>query len=546
MTGKAPPRPLPADDATAGPPTGPAPWRLALVLGFAALVSGVLLSGLSMWFLGAVALAGLTPAAFTFNFHMPAALVRLFAVTRTAAKYGERIVGHRAALVDQIARRAGLFSAMAAAPVVRRTGWQLGNQDRLCDYLDDVEDVDYARLRAGLPTAVLVAGLAGLTAATLWTAPPAMLVIAGCAGMLIVSARQLNARAALDWGHVRSQRRAASRRLGSALAAVVPLQAEGSWRAVLGSCFAPFDAAEDDRLRMRRRQASFDFAAGLLGPIAALSVFATAWASGSRGDALLPSAFVAFAWLALGEPLQDASKIVMARVRERAARAGLTQWQAAALPTDAARGRHDATPRVLALQALPRRAPDGRRIGELLDAAFHAGVPTVVTGPSGCGKTSLLKQVAGWLGPEDDGRILADGVELDAAARQRLVFFGLHDAVVLSDTVRENLFAPDATDAECWGALAAVELDRRIGGAGGLDAWITQDMLSLGETQRLNLARAMLSAAPVVLLDEPAEHLDGAQAGRVLARLVHHCDGRILVFTSHHPDGPAGTSLLAL
>lgn len=543
MTGKAPPASFPEDATT---PAGPAPWRLAFVLGFVALACGVLLSGLSMWFLGAVALAGLTPAAFTFNFHIPAALVRFFAVTRTAAKYGERVVGHRAALVDQIARRAGLFAAMAASPVVRRAGWQLGNQDRLCDYLDDVEDVDFARLRAGLPAAVLATGLAGLTAATFWTAPPAMLVIGGCAGILVVAARRLNARAALDWDHVRSQRRAASRRLGSALAAVVPLQAEGSWRAMLGSCFVAFDAAEDDRLRLQRRQASFDFAAEFLGPIAALSVVATVWASGSRGDALLPSAFVAFAWLALGEPLHGASRIVMARVRERAARAGLAQWQPAAPPADVARERHDATPGILALEALPRRAPDGRRIGEPLDAAFHAGIPTVVTGPSGCGKTSLLKQLAGWLGPEDDGRILADGVELDAAARQKLVFLGLHDAAVLSDTVRENLFAPEATDAECWDAFTAVELDRRIRGAGGLDAWITQDMLSLGEAQRLNLARAILSAAPVVVLDEPAEHLDAAQAKRVLARLVSHCDGRILIFTSHHFDGPAGTSSVAL
>ena len=105
----------------------------------------------SVWFLGAVAIAGAGPAAFTFNFHVPAAFVRLFAMSRTAAKYGERVVGHRAALVDQVARRSRLFLAMAAAPAVRSAGWQLARQDRLNDYIEDVEDVDYARLRVGLP-----------------------------------------------------------------------------------------------------------------------------------------------------------------------------------------------------------------------------------------------------------------------------------------------------------------------------------------------------------------------------------------------------------
>src|SRR5271167_1943618 len=79
-----------------------APWLLAVVFAIAAAASGILLTGVSVWFLGAVALAGLGPAAWTFNFHTPAAFVRLFAVGKTACKYGERIAGHRAALFDQV------------------------------------------------------------------------------------------------------------------------------------------------------------------------------------------------------------------------------------------------------------------------------------------------------------------------------------------------------------------------------------------------------------------------------------------------------------
>jgi ABC-type transport system involved in cytochrome bd biosynthesis fused ATPase/permease subunit len=81
--------------------------------------------------------------------------------------------------------------------------------------------------------------------------------------------------------------------------------------------------------------------------------------------------------------------------------------------------------------------------------------------------------------------------------------------------------------------LAAVELDERIAAAGGLDAWITQDMLSLGEARRLSLARAWLSDAPVILLDEPTEHIGREQGHRIMARLRRHFHDRIVICTAH-------------
>jgi ATP-binding cassette subfamily C protein CydC len=158
----------------------------------------------------------------------------------------------------------------------------------------------------------------------------------------------------------------------------------------------------------------------------------------------------------------------------------------------------------------------------------------VLIGASGCGKTSLLKQIAGWIG---DDVFISDAGAMPSAQRRTMTTLCLHDAAVLDDTVRANLFAGSQSDETLWRALAAVELDVRLQSAGGLDGWIRQDQLSLGEAQRLNLARAWLSERPIVLLDEPPEHLDKDQGRRILGRLLDHLQTKVVVIASHHSAG---------
>jgi ABC-type transport system involved in cytochrome bd biosynthesis fused ATPase/permease subunit len=525
----------PATSGTAASQRPRAPWLLAIGFALAAVFSGVLLTGVSVWFLGAVALAGLGPAALTFNFHTPAAFVRLFAIGRTACKYGERITGHRAALLDQVRRRTSLFIAMAAAPITRAVGWQLGNQDRLSDYVEDVENVDYARLRVGMPALVTLVAVVVLLSATAWLNSLALVPILAALAAVTLVLRQALRRVTQSWATARAQQRSAGRILGAALAAIVPLKAEQSFAQVSSIAFANFESAAAAQLAERRALTVLDMAAGLVGPLATLAVLAAAWHAGSRGEALLVPAFVAFSWLAFGETTGGLSRLVLGRVRERAARQGLEPWNAAPT-TAAASALPPIAPRNLTLTNVPHQTPDGRRLGAALNLTFEAGRPTALSGSSGAGKTTLLKEIAGWIGTDNDGRFSGDGIVLLAAPRRALAHLSLHDAAILSDTVRENLFAPDASDADCWDALAAVELDTRIAAAGGLEAWIDQDMLSLGEAQRLNLARAILSMKPLVLLDEPVEHLDTEQARRILNRVLFRLTERIVIYSSHTAD----------
>ncbi|CAO4183743.1 ATP-binding cassette domain-containing protein [Methylorubrum populi] len=509
-------------------------WRLAFGLAALALAANLALAGTAVSFLAAVALAGAGPAAFAFNFHHPAALVRLFALLRTGARYGERMAGHRAALADQVRRRAGLFTALARAPESRSAGWQLGRPERLADYIDDVADLDYARLRVGFPLATTGTALLALLAATALLAPLALLPLAllALAGGLTGSraARRITASEA----SIRRARRRAAADLGAVLAGSVPLAAEGRRASALRVALDPMRDAEREAACGRRALARCEAVLALAGPLAVLAVLLASWQAGARGTGLLPAAFLAFAWLGLAEPILALPRALLGSVRARLARASLaTEETPDAEGEDAARG---STRGALTLHGLRLRAPDGRDLGPVPDLAVTPGIALTLVGASGCGKTTVLKTLAGWTDDRDGEAIRLGGLDRPATERRALTHLGLHDAVILADTVRENLFAPEASDAALWTALAAVELDDRIRAGGGLDAWIAEGCLSLGEAQRLNLARAALSPAPVILLDEPAEHLGDDQAARILKRLLAGWQDRIVVLTSHRPD----------
>jgi ABC-type transport system involved in cytochrome bd biosynthesis fused ATPase/permease subunit len=509
----------------------------------AAALCGILLGGVSAWFLGSVAVAGLSAAALSFNFHIPAAIVRLLAVGRTAARYGERLVGHRAALGDQVAHRLALFASMAAAPAVRRMGWQFGDQDRLADYLDDVEDVDYARLRAGLPILTLAIGFAGLLVASAILAPLSLLPIASISLAALLVVRRMKDIGTMDWRRTRKQRRAGAERLGAAMASALALKAERAWNSVCGDAFEAFGQADKDALALRRRQSGLDMVGSALAPVSGASVIAAAWLAGIRGDGLLPAVFLAFAWLAFGELLNGPSRLLVAALRRDAAQAEIGRWEKA-IPAEDASSRHGHSPAILDHAGLSRRSPTGAPLSSRpLPLHLQAGQPTFLVGTSGSGKTSLLKQIAGWIG--DD--VFSCGEDLLGPDDRRvLTMLSLHDAAILDDTVRANLFASSADDAALWKALEAVEMAGRIRQAGGLNAWIRSDQFSLGEAQRLNLARAWLSDRPIILLDEPSEHLDDDQGQAILKRLLAHLCGRIVVISTHRIAGRNANAVIEL
>jgi ATP-binding cassette subfamily C protein CydC len=174
------------------------------------------------------------------------------------------------------------------------------------------------------------------------------------------------------------------------------------------------------------------------------------------------------------------------------------------------------------------------------------GARLAVTGASGSGKTTLLMTLAGLL-PPLGGQVTLDGTELDRFAENELrsaVSFFAEDAHIFATTVRDNLLVArgDCPDDEVTAALHDVGLGGWLAGLPeGLSTVLTggAQAVSAGQRRRLLLARAVIAPARIVLLDEPTEHLDAADADRMLRDLLTPGSrligaARTVVVATHH------------
>jgi ATP-binding cassette subfamily B protein len=175
-----------------------------------------------------------------------------------------------------------------------------------------------------------------------------------------------------------------------------------------------------------------------------------------------------------------------------------------------------------------------------LDFTAEAGAVTAIVGPSGCGKTTLVRLAAGFWEP-DRGRIEFGGFALpsfasDALARQTAYVF--QDVALLNDTIAANLRLgnADASDDALVAAARAAGAHAFISALpAGYDTLVGDRglLLSRGERQRLQIARALLKDAPIVLLDEPTASLDPATEAEIHAALVELVRGKTVLVVTH-------------
>lgn len=175
-----------------------------------------------------------------------------------------------------------------------------------------------------------------------------------------------------------------------------------------------------------------------------------------------------------------------------------------------------------------------------LHGTIAPGRLTVLTGPNGCGKSTTLSAIVGLTAPTA-GSVTVNGVDvadLDPADWWRQLAWLPQRPVLLPGTVAENL--------DLFGAVADLPSACRMAGFDEVLSTLPDGLLtvigrggvglSLGQRQRLALARTLGSPAPVLLLDEPTAHLDPVTEARVLEGLLARArSGDTVVVVGHRP-----------
>ncbi|MBB2671823.1 UNVERIFIED_ORG: ATP-binding cassette subfamily C protein CydC [Rhizobium esperanzae] len=504
--------------------------RRALLLGAAlsaaTVTAGIALLGLSGWFITATSLAGLSAAAaVTFDVFAPSAGIRLLAIIRTAARYGERLATHDATLGVLAALRERLFRGFAEPGAARTL---LHRPARLLFRLTaDIDALDSLYLRILVPAAVAI-GAALAASLVLGLMHPLFglffgIFLAGTGlGLPLIAARAARK-------HVRRRAHgieALRSRTIDLVAGQTDLLMAGRLAAQREAIAAAdrHTAGADERLNRVETGLTFGFGlvSTLLLTASLLAVAALAETKMITPPVAALGLLVAFAavepFAALRRGALELGRTLLAarRVAPRLATKAAAKPLAPPLPgyafllTDVSAFHENAAVPVL----------------ESIDLALRHGERLAVIGSSGAGKSSLLALLSGEL-PTRTGSVAAVTATL---LTQRTELF--------EDSLRGNLSLadPDASEARLREVLAVAGLlgdveamprgiDTRLG-EGGLG-------LSGGQSRRLALARLFLRDTPLWLLDEPTEGLDGATARDVLCRLSAMAQGRSLVIATH-------------
>ncbi len=163
-----------------------------------------------------------------------------------------------------------------------------------------------------------------------------------------------------------------------------------------------------------------------------------------------------------------------------------------------------------------------------------------IVGPSGCGKSTLLKLLLRF-NKKEAGQILYDGIDVDEVNTSSLyenVAVVFQDTYLFDGTIAENIALgnPSASKEEILKAVDEASLKDFIDALPqGLDTKVGQtgEGISSGEKQRIGLARAFLSKAKLILLDEPTSNVDSLNEGMILASLVKAKKDRAIILVSH-------------
>ncbi|MER6421549.1 thiol reductant ABC exporter subunit CydD [Streptomyces sp. NPDC001137] len=515
---------------------------LALLLGSLALGSAVGLMATSGWL---ISRASQQPPVLYLMVAVTA--TRAFGIGRAVFRYAERLVSHDAVLRMLADTRVAVYRRLERLAPAGLHSTRRG--DLLSRLVTDVDALQDYWLRWLLPAGSAAVVSAASVGFTTWLLPQAGFalavgLVAAGAGVPLVSGAVAR----------RAERRLAPARgvLATRVTDLLTGTPELTVAGALPARTAEARQADGVLTRIASRAATATaLGDGLTALLSGLTVTATALvaaqavADGRLGGVAM--AVVVLTPLAAFEAVSGLPLAVQYRQRVRRSAERVFEVLDAPEPVrEPERPRQAPTsPFPVVLKGLTARyeAQDRDALGGL-DLTLPRGRRVAVVGPSGSGKTTLAQVLLRFLDADAGSYTLAgvDAQELDGDDVRRLVGLCAQDAHLFDSSVRENLLLAkkDATEGDLRDALARARLlDWADSLPEGLDTLVGEHgaRLSGGQRQRLALARALLADFPVLVLDEPAEHLDLPTADALTADLLAATEGRTTLLITHRLAG---------
>jgi ATP-binding cassette, subfamily C, bacterial CydC len=469
--------------------------------------------------------------------------VRFFGLARPIARYLERVASHDVALRALGRIRMRFYERIEPLAPAQLEGYRRGELlGRMVGDVDSLQGLYVRGLTPPLVALVVGAGCVGVTAAFL---PAAAAILA--VGLVLVGVLVPALTVALT--------RAAGRRQGAArselTAELVELLRGAPELVVYGreeDTLARIRARSRELARLGRRDAlASGLAEGLSILIAGMTVAGVlAAAAHASIDRVLmaTAALLALASFECVTPLRSSAAELWAtiaagrRVFELVDREPSVRDPAEPRPAPL-------LPGVVALEGVTARyAPGLPPALSGFDLRLEPGRRIALVGPSGAGKTTVTNLLLRFLDPEEGRVTLAghDVRELRQYDVRRTFALAGQNAHVFNSTIRANLSLarPRATDAELEDALRRARLGEWVASLpDGLETRVGEEgtELSGGQRQRLTVARALLSDAPVLVLDEPTAHLDPETAEVLVRDILAAAGDRTILLITHRPEG---------